>query len=229
MVETKSSQKAMSVEEVGERFLDYYQRLGYEIIPGSSLLDDSVPMSFVMSAGMVQFERMSGKKRSGDYFALIQNCFRYFDLDQIGESNTHLSLFQMPGAFDFGPVDRQRTVNQIWDLLTRVYGLAQFVDCNIFWRREIDGQELPPDTETAKAWQAMGLPAEHIIGLGAESNFWSQTSQAVGLTTAENAAQNGGFLRPRPTEHGCGTTCRPGCSLWQVCGISQYIIYHASI
>jgi len=61
MVETKPSQNAISVDDVGESFLSYYRRLGYEVIDGSPLMDDSLPMSFVMSAGMVQFERMSGK------------------------------------------------------------------------------------------------------------------------------------------------------------------------
>jgi hypothetical protein len=123
MMNKTSSLFFLSTAQVGERFLEYYKGLGYANILGSPLLDASIPMSFVMSAGMVQFERMAGKKRGGDHFALIQNCFRYFDLERIGESGLHLSLFQMPGAFDFGPVDRQRTVDRILNLLTGIYGL----------------------------------------------------------------------------------------------------------
>jgi alanyl-tRNA synthetase len=213
MVETKSSWNVMSVEEVGERFLDYFHHLNYKIIPGSSLLDDSVPMSFVMSAGMVQFEKMSDGRRSGDHFALIQNCFRYFDLDLIGDSDTHLSLFQMPAAFDFGPVDRQRTVNQIWKLLTEVYGLVtDSLFVTYFSGGEIDGQILPPDIETAKAWQGTGLPMEHIIGLGGESNFWSQSSQVVGKAMSRKRGPNTEVFYDRGAEYGCRAACKPGCS-----------------
>ena len=56
----------MTVRDVGKKFLNYYASQGYEIIPGSSLLDPTVPMSFVMSAGLVQVERSAtqvGKQR----------------------------------------------------------------------------------------------------------------------------------------------------------------------
>lgn len=213
MVGTQVSQTHMNVEEIGNRFLDYHSSLGYEMIPGSSLLDDSIPMSFVMSAGMVQFERLADKKRGGDHFALIQNCFRYFDLEQIGDSNTHLSLFQMPGAFDFGPVNRQRTICQIWDLLIEVYGLnpsSLFV--TYFNGGEIDGQVLPPDLETAQAWDAIGLPTDHIVGLGVESNFWKQTSLAVGPQNSRKRGPNTEVFYDRGVQYSCGTTCQPGCS-----------------
>lgn len=201
-----------SAEEVGKHFLDFYSRLGYKAIPGSSLLDESVPMSFVMSAGMVQFERMSGKRRVGDHFVLTQNCFRYFDLDQIGNSSTHLSLFQMPGAFDFGPVDRERTIKQIWDLLIHTYGFdPALLVVTYFNGGKVDGEVVSPDDETALAWQRVGVPTERIVGLGAESNFWRQTSLAVGRVNSRKRGPNTEVFFDRGDAHGCGNDCKPGC------------------
>lgn len=212
MFEFNSPSKITSAEEVGKCFLDFYGRLGYETIPGSSLLDESVPMSFVMSAGMVQFERMSGKRRGGDHFALIQNCFRYFDLDQIGNSDTHLSLFQMPGAFDFGPVDRERTVRQIWDLLINVYGFdPASLTVTYFSGGEVDDEFVPSDEEAASAWQKVGVPRERIIGLGADSNFWRQTSLTVGRVNSRKRGPNTEVFYDRGEEYGCGINCGPGC------------------
>jgi len=212
MAEAGTFQNALSVEEVGGRFLEYYRHLGYENISGSSLLDDSLPMSFVMSAGMVQFERMFGKRRGGDHFALIQNCFRYFDLDRIGDSNTHLSLFQMPGAFDFGPVDRQQTINQIWDLLTNIYGFdPASLAVTYFSGGEVDGEILPPDEETASAWKAVGLLRERVTGLGVESNYWRQTSLAVGRVNSRKRGPNTEVFYDRGEEYNCGLDCGPGC------------------
>ena len=75
-----------NLQAVEQLFLDHFQLRGYEVIPGSSLLDPSVPMSFVMSAGLVQVEQSVAKQggRNNDRYALLQNCFRYFDLDMIG-------------------------------------------------------------------------------------------------------------------------------------------------
>lgn len=203
----------MGTDEIGQRFVEYFARLGYEPIPGSSLLDKSVPMSFVMSAGMVQFEKLSDGRRKGDHFVLIQNCFRYFDLEQIGTSRTHLSLFRMPGAFDFGPVDRQRTIKQIWTLLTEEYGFAPHeLVVTYFSGDTIDGQVIPADVETASAWRAVGLPAERIIGLPATSNFWMQTSLAVGSRNSRKRGPTTEVFFDRGAEYACGSTCAPGCS-----------------
>lgn len=202
-----------TTEMIGKQFLDYYERLGYETIPGSSLIDNSVPMSFVMSAGMVQFEKLADKGRSGDHFCLIQNCFRYFDLEKIGSSKTHLSLFQMPGAFDFGKLNRSKTISQIWRLLTEVYGLdPDDLVVTYFVGDVIDGQKMPADIETKSAWLATGLPAKRIIGLPASSNFWIQTSQAVGENNSRKRGPNTEVFFDRGLEHACSKNCGPGCS-----------------
>src|SRR5512146_482316 len=103
------SNAQISASKIGERFIDYYQSQGYKSISGSSLLDPSVPMTFVMSAGLVQVETSASLYggRTGKRYALIQNCFRYFGLANVGLSATHLSLFQMPGAFTFGPLSKR--------------------------------------------------------------------------------------------------------------------------
>jgi len=209
---TRPSSQTIHENEVGNRFIEYYQSLGYHRIPGSSLLDDSVPMSFVMSAGMVQFERLSETVRDGDHFVLIQNSFRYFDLEQVGNTDTHLSLFRMPGAFDFGPVDHKRTISQIWDLLTRVFGFnpgALYV--TYFSGDMIDGQLFPADEETASAWHDMGVPRERIVGLPAKYNFWRQTRDAVGHRNSRKRGPNTEVFFDRGEEHACGAQCFPGC------------------
>ena len=67
--------------DVSQEFLAYYDSHNYDLVPGSSLLDPSVPMSFVMSAGLVQVERSAMAQFGGRHktrYALLQNCFRYF-------------------------------------------------------------------------------------------------------------------------------------------------------
>ncbi len=199
--------------KVGEAFLDYYRSLGYEIIPGSSLLDESVPMSFVMSAGMVQFEKLAGRKRSSDRYALIQNCFRYFDLDKVGISDYHLSLFQMPATFDFGQLDRKQTIMQIWYLLTQVYHFNPgHLAVTCFGGGRILETKLLADLEALEAWRAAGLPESQIHALPAPENFWKQNALHVGAVNSRKCGPTTEVFYDRGQHFACGPACRPGCS-----------------
>jgi len=201
-----------SVKEVGDTFLAYYRNLGYKLMSGSSLLSDALPMTFVMSAGMVQFEQLSEQPRDGNQFVLIQNCFRHFDLEKVGNSDFHLSLFQMPGAFYFGPPDRPQTVWQIWDLLTQVYS---FEPSRLFVTYYAGGrvgrQSFPPDLETAAAWRAAGITEAQIISLPAASNFWRQSARMVGVANSHKCGPTTEVFFDRGFSLGCEPTCRPGC------------------
>lgn len=213
--EVASTRQALSSSQVGQTFLEYYEADGFEIIPGSSLLDPSVPMSFVMSAGLVQVETsaMFQEDGSGDRYALLQNCFRHFDLDRVGQSDMHLSLFQMPGAFTFGPVSKRDRIAQTWTLLTDVYGLrADALWVTYFAGDEVAGHTFGPDQETYQAWCDLGVPAERIVGLDAEHNFWKQGAGIVGKEHVPKCGPNTEVFFDQGVHLSCGPACRPGCN-----------------
>lgn len=70
----------MHCTEIRQRFIEYYQHLGFWLLPRAPMLHPSIPMSFVMSAGLVQVETSLAKAdhRSDDKFVLVQDCFRHF-------------------------------------------------------------------------------------------------------------------------------------------------------
>lgn len=204
----------LSAEWVGERFIEFYAACGYTPIAGSSLLDESVPMSFVMSAGLTQVETSARMHdgRQGSHYVLLQNCFRYFDLSNVGASALHLSLFKMPGAFTFGPVNRQEMIERIWSLLTAWYGLpADRLWVTYFAGDEVSDHDFGPDAETYDAWRRVGLPADRLVGLGAGDNFWKQGASVVGERDAPKCGPNTEVFFDRGAHLRCGLTCRPGC------------------
>ena len=209
-----SSTGALSSQDVGQTFLEYYKPYGYEVVPGSSLLDPSVPMSFVMSAGLVQVERSAARQggRTGKRYTLLQNCFRYFDLDTVGETDTHLTLFQMPGAFTFGSVSRQMCIKQIWELLTRTYGFSpEALWITYFGGGEVEGHLFEPDKETYDAWLHVGVPPERLVGLGPDDNFWKQGASVVGEEEAPKCGPNTEVFFDRGEDLACDPDCAPGC------------------
>lgn len=204
----------LSSKEIGQVFLDYYRCHDHKIVPGSSLLDPSVPMSFVMSAGLAQVERSAAQQggKSGDHYALLQNCFRYFDLDTVGNSDIHLTLFQMAGAFTFKSVNRQTCAEQIWDLLTLEYSFQpEALWVTYFAGGEVGGHYFGPDQATYQAWRQVGLPPERIVGLGPDHNFWKQGSSVVGEREAPKCGPNTEVFFDRGQALACGSDCAPGC------------------
>ena len=84
----------MKSSEIATVFVDFYKNRGFEVLPQAPLMDSSIPMSFVMSAGLVQIERSLSKSRieKRDKYVLVQKCFRHFDIEKVGTDGIHLSF-----------------------------------------------------------------------------------------------------------------------------------------
>ncbi len=227
-----SDESPFSSNKVGQCFLNYYQNLGYKILPGSSLLDPSVPMTFVMSAGLVQVETsaMLDGGRTGSQYTLLQNCFRYFDIERVGQSNIHLSLFQMPGAFNFGSLDRQGSIDRIWELLTKVYCLpSKSLWTTYFSGGNVSGYFFKPDFETYEAWKNAGVKPDKIIGLNQEHNFWKQGANIAGREHAPKCGPHTEVFYDRGEHLKCGFKCVPGCNCGRFIEIMNtlFITFHS--
>ena len=51
----------MHCSEIRQRFINYYQQRGFHLLPRAPMRHPSIPMSFVMSAGLVQVETSLAK------------------------------------------------------------------------------------------------------------------------------------------------------------------------
>jgi len=199
--------------DIGQRFLRYYQGDGFKPLSGTSLLDPSVPMTFVMSAGLGQIEELAEQgSQKGNRYVLLQKCFRHFDLDKIGKSNVHLSLFEMPGAFSFGQDSREETLERIWRFLTEELGFDRHrLWATYFAGGEILGHQLDADENTYQAWRRIGLPSSRIVALGVDDNFWKQGTGISGGQVFRKCGPTTEVFFDRGPEWSCGPDCRPGC------------------
>jgi hypothetical protein len=65
----------MDPSKITQRFVRYYQDLGFTHLPGTSLLHPSIPMTFVMSAGLAEVETaidQLGRRSPGTGTELLQ-------------------------------------------------------------------------------------------------------------------------------------------------------------
>lgn len=164
----------MDCHAISEAFLALHERDGFARLPPSSLLHDSVPMSFVMSAGLIQVENDLDTvvQSTGGKFAFTQPCFRHFDMKQVGEDPTRLSLFHMSAAFHIGSTERETVLPRLWHFLTQTLGL----DKDRLWVTYLDDAEFGRDEASYQCWKALGVEEERLVGLDQQHCFWRQRS-----------------------------------------------------
>ncbi|MCI5158575.1 MAG: hypothetical protein D3906_09080 [Candidatus Electrothrix sp. AUS1_2] len=205
-------------------FIEYYRNFGFRQLQCASLLHPSLPKTFVMSAGRTQIddEIAAGTYRKGDRFVLLQPCFRHFDLEKIGESPFHLSLFEMGGAYCFGTPSRQEMLEKIWYFLTRKIGVSsKKLWATYFSGDEVDGLQIPPDSESIEALEQIGVSPLQMVGLGAEANL---LKEGLGNSPEKRWRKLGPmveFFFDRGEQRRCSPTCRAGCQCRRFIEISN--------
>ena len=152
-------------------FLSYFERHGHKVLPGSSLVPGNDPSLLFTNAGMVQFKEYFLGLASADWkrAATAQRCLRvsgkHNDLENVGYTARHHTLFEMLGNFSFGDYFKKDAIFFGWDFLTREMGLdGERMTVSVF--RE--------DDEAYDIWhQTMGLPASRIARFDEKDNFWA--------------------------------------------------------
>jgi alanyl-tRNA synthetase len=213
---------------IRQRFENYYKKLGFQQLPSASMLHPSIPMAFVMSAGLVQIEASLARfeNRQVNRFVLVQDCFRQFDLDKVGTDDYHLSFFQMPGAFIFGPQNKSETVRQMWTLATCVLGVnSERIWASYFKGAPILGEELPPDEETRHAWLNLGISPDQVVGLERD-NYWVQGGGIDGVEMVRKCGPNTELFYDRGKNLACGVGCKPGCACGRFVEFSNSLFIH---
>ncbi len=206
----------MECYEIRHRFISYYQQNDFRLLPSAPLLHPSVPMSFVMSAGLGQIETSLAnvENRDGSKFVLVQDCFRHFDRESVGNDATHLSLFEMPAAFMFGNNEKEIAIKHLWQLATQILGInVEHIWVSYFGGDELEGQVLSKDEFTYQAWRDIGVPDDRLVGLDIKGNYWVQ---GKGLQNVSAKPRKCGpsteLFYDRGVNKACSSGCQPGCS-----------------
>lgn len=221
-----------AASEIGQIFLDFYQGRGFSVLPSASLLDPSIPMSFVMSAGLVQVESALSRvgRQEGQKYVLLQKCFRHFDVENVGTDERHLSFFEMPGAFIFGEIPREVVVQQMWSLITDALQLdPDRLWVSYFAGGEKAGHHFDPDESTLEAWMKIGLPRTRIVGLGPEHNLWIQGRGFESQDADRKCGPNTEIFWDHGSEYSCRSICQPGCNCGRYLEIANSLFIRSRI
>jgi alanyl-tRNA synthetase len=166
----------MTSAEIRQSFLDYFAKHGHRIVASSPLVPHDDPTLLFTNAGMNQFKDVFLGREKRDYTraATSQKIMRvsgkHNDLDNVGPSHRHHTFFEMLGNFSFGDYFKAEALPFAWELLTGVWKLDPDKMIVSIFKGE---NRIPRDAEAYDIWRTLGVPADRILELGEDDNFWS--------------------------------------------------------
>ena len=161
----------LSSSDIRQAFLEYFQALGHEALPSSSLVPSNDPTLLFTNAGMVQFKDvfLGQEKRPYTRAVTSQRCVRaggkHNDLENVGYTARHHTFFEMLGTFSFGDYFKRDAIFYAWKFLTQVLHLPQ---------ERLWVTVFKDDDEAAEIWLTqLGVSPERFSRCGEKDNFWS--------------------------------------------------------
>jgi alanyl-tRNA synthetase len=164
----------MTSNEIRTSFLKYFEHQGHRIAPSSSLVPADDPTLLFSNAGMNQFKELLLGREKRDYTRATtsQKCMRvsgkHNDLDNVGPSLRHHTFFEMLGNFSFGDYFKRDAIRFAWELLTEVWKMSPDKLVPSIFKGE---RGIPRDDEAYELWKQY-VPADRILELGLDDNFW---------------------------------------------------------
>jgi alanyl-tRNA synthetase len=165
----------MRANDIRSSFLKFFEQHGHRVVPSSPLVPGDDPTLLFTNAGMNQFKDVFLGRERRDYTRattaqkVMRVSGKHNDLDNVGPSHRHHTFFEMLGNFSFGDYFKKEALPFAWGLLTDVWKM----DPNRLVVSIFKGENgIPRDDEAYDVWRTLGVPANRILELGTDDNFW---------------------------------------------------------
>jgi alanyl-tRNA synthetase len=198
--------------ELRQGFLSFFEERGHMRFPSWSLIpppDD--PSTLFISAGMQPLKPYFAglKQPPAPRFTTVQKVLRAggkdTDLDEVGLTARHASMFEMLGNFSFGDYFKDGAIDFAWEFVTEHMRLEP----DRLWASVFAGDPelgLDEDEVAVAGWLRKGLPRERIVAFPRAENFWGPAGDTGPCGPCSELHYD------RGEEHGCGQDdCGPNC------------------
>ncbi len=164
----RDKQKKGIPMDIRNEFLQFFKNKGHEIYPSMPLVPNDATLLFT-NAGMVQFKDIfTGMvpRPSIPRATSSQLCMRaggkHNDLENVGYTARHHTLFEMLGNFSFGDYFKEEAILFAWEFVTKNLG---------FKPKDLYISVHEKDDEAVKLWEKF-VPSGRIKKMGDKDNFW---------------------------------------------------------
>ncbi len=154
--------------DIRNEFLQFFHNKGHAVYPSMPLVPNDATLLFT-NAGMVQFKDIfTGivPRPSIPRAASSQLCMRaggkHNDLENVGYTARHHTLFEMLGNFSFGDYFKEEAILFAWEFVTKNLG---------FKPKDLYISVHEKDDEAVKLWEKF-VPFDRIKKMGDKDNFW---------------------------------------------------------
>ena len=198
----------ISLNEIRKKYLEFFESKGHLCLNSFPLVPQDDDSLLLINAGMAPLkkyftgERVPPRKR----VTTCQKCVRTLDIDNVGKTARHGTFFEMLGNFSFGDYFKQDAIPWAWEFLTKVM--------------EIPAERLYPsvyveDDEAFDIWVKTGVPAEKIVRLGKDDNFWEIGSGPCGPCSEIYFDRGEKYGCGKP-DSGVGCDCDRFIEVWNI-------------
>lgn len=184
----------LTVNEVRQRYLDFFKNQKHVVVPSSSLLPDNDPTTLFTGSGMQpMIAYLLGQPHPlGTRLSDSQKCFRSQDIEEVGD-NRHTTFFEMLGNWSLGDYFKQEQIPWMWEFLTSSEKGLGLNPAHLYFTcfRGNEDIGIPRDTESAELWQKLfaeagveakivdfpeekGMQGGKIFYYNEKKNWWSR-------------------------------------------------------
>jgi len=190
--------KWMSLNELRERYLSFFESKGHLRLGSFSLVPNNDKSLLLINSGMAPMKKyFTGEVTPPrSRVTTCQKCIRTPDLERVGITARHGTYFEMLGNFSFGDYFKNEAIPWAWEFLTKDLEIP----AELLWPSVYE-----EDDEAYALWRdVIGVPEERIVKLGKADNFWEHGTGPCGPCSE--------IYFDRGEKYGCGSPdCKPGC------------------
>ncbi len=157
--------KNMTSQEVRQMFLDFFKSKGHTIEPSVSLVPVNDPTLLWINSGVATLKKYFDGSviPENPRITNAQKAIRTNDIENVGKTARHHTMFEMLGNFSIGDYFRKEAITWGFELLTSPEWFDFPVD-------KLYMTYYPADKDSYNRWIEVGVAPDHLIPI--EDNFW---------------------------------------------------------
>lgn len=157
--------KHLSSAEIRQMWLDFWQSKGHSVEPSANLVPVNDPTLLWINSGVATLKKYFDGSviPENPRITNAQKSIRTNDIENVGKTARHHTMFEMLGNFSIGDYFRNEAIEWGFELLTS----PEWFD---FPKEKLYMTYYPEDKNSYNRWLALGVDPSHLIPL--EDNFW---------------------------------------------------------
>ncbi|BDV03555.1 MAG: alanine--tRNA ligase [Candidatus Hepatoplasma scabrum] len=170
--------KKLNSIQIRKLWIDFFTKKNHLLISSSSLIPKNDNSLLWINSGVATLKNYfsAEKKPPSKKLVNYQRSIRTGDIDKIGITARHQTLFEMLGNFSIGDYFKKEAIDYAYELL---FAKEYFA----FTKEKIYITVFNDDQNAYDFWIKKGIAKNHLFKMGRETNFWDIGKGPCGPST----------------------------------------------